>query len=53
LLSKGQYTKNLIQPDEKFQEDLANQVLAIPMTPIVGSRQQQICRTTSLRSQTR
>ena len=38
LLSKGQYTENLIiQPDKKIQEDLANQVLAVPMTPIVGS----------------
>ena len=38
LLSKGRYTKNLIiQPDKKFQEDLAKQVLAVPMTPIVGS----------------
>ena len=44
LLTKGRYTKYLItQPDKKFQEDLATQVLAVPMTPIVGTALLRTC----------
>ena len=38
LVSQGQYSKVLcVQPNAKFQQELAEKVLAMPMTPIIGS----------------
>jgi len=38
LLSKGRWAKTLLhQPEKKWQEELAQQVLAAPMVPIVGT----------------